>query len=220
MDLLLAERLLLVALDPRTGKVRSSPSSALPLALAGSLVMDLLLRGGAQLQPPARVVPVRPVGDPLLDQTLSRIGAGRRPRSMTHWVRALGDPRRLLLRRLVERGVLAERPHRVLGLFPTRRHALIQPAALAETVAPLQTVLIGQSPTVTPGVAALASLISVTGLEARVVPPEYLRDARRRAKSIARGDLGSQAVSAVLRDAQAAMNAALLANLSATAINH
>ena len=211
MDLLLAERLLLISLDPRTGKTTSRPSQALHLALAGALVMDLLLLGRARLEN-GRVVALGPTGDLLLDQTLNRIVTDRRPRTLKHWIRALGDPRRQLLGRLVERGVLVEQPHRVLGVFPSPRHLLVQPAALQETVGPLRAALTGETPDLTPGVAALAALVSVTGLVGRVVPPECQKEARRRAKAIAQGDLGSQAVSAVLREAQAAVTASVAAS--------
>lgn len=215
VDLLLAERFLLISLNPRTGKTDAYPALALRLALAGALVMDLLFRGVAELQGD-RVVPVRPAaGDPLLDQTLGRIAVSRRPRTLKHWVRAIGDPRRQLLARLVERGVLAERRHRVMGLFPTTRHVLVVPAALEETVAPLRAVLTGQPWNATPAMLALVSLVSVTGLVGRIVPSPYLKDARRRAKAIARGDLGGQAVSDAVRQSQAAVNASVMAAISA-----
>lgn len=85
MELLLAERLSLAALDPKSGRTSYKRATSLAPALAGPLLMDLLFRDAAVLR------------DGRLD-----------------WVRALGDPRKKLLARLVERGVPAERAYRVL----------------------------------------------------------------------------------------------------------
>lgn len=133
-------------------------------------------------------MPVRAVGDPLLDATLGRIGAKRRPRRLKYWVSAL-----------------VERRGKVLWLFRTTRYEIVVHAALDETVGPLREVLLGRLSTVTPEVTALVALVSVTGLVDRIVPAPYVREARRRAKAIAKGDLGGQAVSEVVDEALAAI---------------
>lgn len=218
MDLLLAERLLLISLDPRTGKTRANPSNALPRALAGALVMDLVFRDAARLQD-GRLVSVRPPGDPLLDETLARIGAKRRPRKLKYWVRTLRDPRKQLLSRLVEREVLVERPHKILWLFPSTRHELAAHEALDETVLPLRAMLLGRPSNPTAEDTALAALVSVTGLVRAVVPAPYVREARRRAKAIAKGELAGQAVSEVVRESEAAVMAVITAASASTVIN-
>jgi hypothetical protein len=217
MDLLLAERLLLISLDPRTGKVNSKPPAALAPALAGALVMDLISRGAAQLEG-GLVVPSRPVDDALLDETLGRIAAKRRPRRLKYWVRALRDPRKQLLGRLVERGVLAERPYRILWLFPSTRYELVVHEALEETTAPLRSFLMGLPETPTPEVAALVALVSVTGLVGSIVPRPHLRDARRRAKAVAKGHVGGQAVSEIVSESQAAVIAVITGNAAASTV--
>jgi len=219
MDLLLAERLLLISLDPRSGKPRAHPPAALQPALSGALVMDLVSRGAAQLHE-GRVVPGGPVGDPLLDETLRRIAAKRRPRRLKSCVRRVGDPRKQLLSRLVERGVLAERPYRIPWLFPSSRYELVVHEALDESVAPLRALLMGRPHNPTPDETALVALVSVTGLVGSIVPRPYLRDARRRAKALAKGDVGGQAVSEIVTESEAAAMAVIIAaTTSSTVIN-
>lgn len=202
MDLLLAERLLLISIDPRTGKPHSYPGMALSPALSGALLVDVLQRGAARMEGD-RIIPVCPTGDPLLDQTLSTLASNRRTRTLTYWVRNLFDRRRDLLDRLVQRGLLAEQREKVLGLFPKTRYMLIAPAAYEETAAPLRQVLLGQTWSIPFQAGVLAALVGVTGLASFVVPPPFQPEADQRARGMAKGDPAAQAVTAAIREMQA-----------------
>lgn len=220
MSPLPAERLLLVALDPWTGRVRSDPSSALRLAPAGSLVMDPLPRGGTQLQPgPGWSRSARWAIRCSLRRWAASQPAGG-PRPWMHWGRALGDPRPAFLlgdssSAACWRSSLAG----WLGLVPDPPAHSAGCAGGDRRPSGVRPHRADSNRHARGGSAGLADQRDRAGGAGRT-PREYLRDARRRANSIARGDLGGQDVSAVPRDAQAAMNAALLFNSSATAINH
>lgn len=211
MDLLLAERLLLLSLDPRTGKPYSYPRVALPLALSSASLAELVSRGAARMEGD-RLVAVHWTGDPLLDQILGLMGVKRQAPTFTYWVSSLGDYRKYLLRRLVERGVLAERQQKVLGIFSTTRHVLVAPAALEETAAPLRQVLLGQTRGIPFQVGVLAALAGVTGLASRVVPPPFQQEAAGRAQAIARCDPAAQAVTTLILQMRTAATAAAVSN--------
>lgn len=118
--LLLAEELLLLALDDERGTVHAT-AMALDCGLAAALLMELAAAGRLQLR--AGRVHVETDGEHrhlLLDDACDAIAAAR-PHDVGHWVRQL--PRSLqglrprLLEELVRKGALQRREQRVLLLF-------------------------------------------------------------------------------------------------------
>ena len=80
--MLIAEKLLLLALDPETGRPPVGKRSALSAGLCGALASELVLRGAVELRA-GRMVVVdhRPTGDDLLDRVVGLLageGGGRR----------------------------------------------------------------------------------------------------------------------------------------------
>ncbi len=155
---LIAEELLLLALDPAKGTVHLGTRSELHRALALSLAAELSLGGclsydGKQLE----VVPGEPPADPLLAEALGaiteRLDQGRKPiRVMGSLDKDLGGTWPRLIDRLVAAGTIVEEHH---GVLPTRHpvsdHALYavilsraQAAAAADgPLAPRDAVLLG-----------------------------------------------------------------------------
>jgi Golgi phosphoprotein 3 (GPP34) len=109
VELILAESVLLLALDRVTGSAGSTPVEP---GLVGALLVDLGRLGA--LQPVGKELhPVEGVGieHPVLAQAAAAIAASRKPRTAKSWVGRL--PRELkpltgtVARPLVERGILA-----------------------------------------------------------------------------------------------------------------
>jgi hypothetical protein len=210
MNLILAERLVLLAHDQQRGRLAVYPASALKLSLNAALVTELLERGAAQLQG-TRVVPgAAATWDPTLDGMLDAMRRKGRPRDIRHWVRWSGDQRRPMLERLVQQQVMRREEGRVLGIFPVTRYLLQSLAAWEETAEPVRRVLTGGSGEIPPQLASLVALASVCRLTGRLVAPNERRAARRRGRDIARMDPGAQAVARILR-AQAAATASMAA---------
>jgi hypothetical protein len=220
MELSLPEQLLLVAFDPKRGRPDPRVGLALGFGLAGAVAMDLVLRDAASLQD-GKLVAGSPTGDPILDDALDRIRSERRPRDLKHWVKALtGRSVRLrgrLLQRLVERGVLAPRTERVLGLFRVERHTLADPTPQAKLMEDVRQALVGDAAP-EPRTASLIALMSSCGLVDRVVSKEERSAGRSRAKAIASGDLGSRAVSSAVADVQAAVMAGVTAAIVSASV--
>ncbi|NUK52798.1 GPP34 family phosphoprotein, partial [Streptomyces lunaelactis] len=136
--LALPEELLLLALDPVTGR-RHVNRRYLQYGLAGAALAELELQGRvAETRGKVTVVNPLPPQDPLSAQILaslpapgkSRFGDGIRARS---WVRRTGrDIEELCLHHLVQRGALRMETRRFLGLFPYHRY----PAAAEDWSAP------------------------------------------------------------------------------------
>jgi hypothetical protein len=142
--MLIAEAVLLLALDDDKGALDSGVWMQIDSTLGGALLLDLALRGKIDITGEAepglatngdpvkagRVV-IRdavPTGDPDLDAALDRLAKvdGKKPDAAVP-VAAKGA-RAALTQRLVTAGVLSERRTKVLGLFPRTRWPAAQEA--------------------------------------------------------------------------------------------
>ncbi|WP_328671614.1 GPP34 family phosphoprotein [Streptomyces sp. NBC_00322] len=137
-ELTLPEELLLLALDPATGR-RHCNRSYLQYGLAGAALAELELQGRvAEARGRVTVVNPLPPQDPLSAQILASLPAPRGSRfgdgvHARRWVRRTGrQVEELCLHHLVGRGALRVETRRFLGLFPYHRY----PAAAADWSAP------------------------------------------------------------------------------------
>lgn len=196
-DLLLAEELLLLALDEEKGKDQTFNS--LDPALAGALLLDLagdghLREEGDALAPAEESLP----REPLLAEALEVIRASDKARKPSYWLSKLPGKLKPLpdrvADRLVERGVLSKERHKVLGLFPDHRYPEVDPAPERALRERLQAVLVGgeQPPART---VALLSLMRPYDLVQQVVPKEQRREAKKRAKALTEEEAIGSAVS-------------------------
>lgn len=212
--MLLAEELLLLALDDRTGRVGVRE---IDKGLAGAVLLELALLGRVRVAEKRENVragrlvlqPGPPPGHPVLDAGLATLEdrEGRRPERV---IGALGkDLRDRLADGLVAAGVLRRERHRVLGLFPTRRlHAQdgTHEAAVRERI---QAALRGATPD--ERTAALIALLSALKAVTTVFEVPDKRAARRRAREIAEGQWAATAV-------RKAVEAALAATVTAATV--
>lgn len=122
---MLAEALLLLALDDERGTVHGAAAAGLDYGLAGALLMQLTLDGRLSLDGRHLLATGADNGDPLLDDVLATIRA-RPGKTVAHWVQGLPTMmrplRQRLLQRLVARGTLEKRQRRVLLIFRQTVH--------------------------------------------------------------------------------------------------
>lgn len=212
--MILAESVLLLALDEAMGSAGSTPVEP---GLAGALLVDLGRLGA--LQPVGKELhPVEGVGieHPVLVRAAAAIAASHRPRTAKSWVGRL--PRELkpltgtVARPLVERGILAERRVKTFGLFPSTRFLEADPGPERMLRSRLDEVLLGgRAPQEQD--ALLLGLLEPLGLIDRLVKghPRHQRwEARKRAKEVATQGIAGSAVSQAVRDIQAAVMVAVI----------
>ncbi|MBI4781777.1 MAG: GPP34 family phosphoprotein [Oscillatoriophycideae cyanobacterium NC_groundwater_1537_Pr4_S-0.65um_50_18] len=213
----LSQDLILLALNPQTGKTRFSWYSALDYGLVGSLLLDLVLQGKLEIDNDNRVIgaihashgqaTAGNTGNEFLDQRLSEVLASSRPRTARFWVtrwrrRYLGiQP--IVLQNLVDLGVLERQEQRILGLFPTQRYFLIDESIQREIVQQVRAAVL-ESIGLDSRMAALISLMQASHLTDAVFRPEERSEARSQIKAIAREELVGQAVSKAIFTVQAA----------------
>ena len=125
--MLIAEDLLLLLTDDRTGKLAVS-SNQVDIALGGAVLLELALAhrldvaGESEAVRKGRLVvtDASSTSDALLDEALATLGTkqGKKPKDV---VTALGKGLRDRLHaRLADRGLLREASGKILGIFPTR----------------------------------------------------------------------------------------------------
>ncbi|KZB83641.1 GOLPH3/VPS74 family protein [Amycolatopsis regifaucium] len=167
------------------------------LLIRGAAMTDLVLRGRAT-DTDGRVTlsGAGPTGDLVLDELLAEI-AGERPRKWKWWVRK--DARgtlEALESQLDAAGVLELRTGRILGLFPSRRPTVRDPAVVDRLRARVDQALRGPSPVseVDAGDAALTALAAAVELR-QVIPGRDRRRYKERIEGLA--ERGGDAVPAL-----------------------
>ncbi len=219
-DLLLAEELLLLALDDKKGNDKTMGADT---GLAGALLLELVAEGWLEEAGGKLVVAAEPpagaAGPPAgaLADALAVIEADAKPRDAGHWVRKLpGELKPIKGRvagRLVELGVLSERRHKVLGLIGVDRWPEADPEPERTLRERLRAELTGAGE-VSVRTALLAPLLRACNLLRTVVAKDERKGADRRAKEIADDPARvGKAVQSTFDATSAAVTAALAASV-------
>jgi len=238
--MLIAEAVLLLALDDDKGKLDSGVWMQIDSTLGGALLVDLALRGKVDITGEAepglapngdpvkagRVV-IRdavPTGDPDLDAALQRLVKvdGKKPAAAVP-VAAKGA-RTGLTQRLVAAGVLSENRQKVLGIFPRTSWPAAQGGPEADLRARITAVL-DQGAAPDPFTGCVIALLKSAQILAVVFPTKdkALRKSRdARAEQLSSAKLAGQwavgATGAAVQATMAAMaaTAAITASVAAT----
>ncbi|WP_165825934.1 GOLPH3/VPS74 family protein [Actinomycetospora cinnamomea] len=206
-----AEDLALLLHDPATGKGLVD-STSLPRALAGAVVLELVLTGRAHLVEgrwrTRLVVDDRRSGgdrviDPVLDLALDRLPDEATPKSAVEKLhRRVRDP---LMAGLVHDGVVRVQERSFLGLPLTPRWPAGDTTRRDAALARLRAVLVdGATPT--PEDASLVALVRAVKAEHRLLDAPR-RQLRARSREIAEGAWAGEAVRKAVADIHAAVAA-------------
>src|SRR5690348_16212113 len=214
--MLIAEDLLLLLYDDRTGKpITGSPG--LDFALAGAVLIELTLQQKLDVTAKGRlqVLDGAPTGDPILDERLSYIvnRPGKKPKDQ---IKPLSKHLRdQLLTRLAQKGVLEADQGKLLGLFPVTRWPAKDARHELEVRTQLESVLTnGLAPD--QRTAALIALLSALNVVPKVITDAVdKRELKQRAKEIADSDWAAAAVKKAVAEMQAAVTAAIIASTTA-----
>jgi len=221
MQTLIAEDVLLLLLDDRSG--RTKEGAFLDVALGGALLTELALaeavampgKAGVFSRPKVEVASSATTTDPILRSALDLIG--QRPRTAQDLVKRLGKAARAdLYARLVERGLVAVQPHHVLGVFPGTPYPAVDVAHKTALRADVSAALVqGHEPS--QRTAAVIAVLHAIHWAHKVVAGQGLMrsQVRKRAKAISEGDWAAEAVRAAVRAAHAATAAAATASSTA-----
>lgn len=219
-DLLLHERVLLLALDDDRGTIQ--PAGYYGHAIAGGVLAELLLLERIGLEERRKKDPLVTVlrrtqtGDPVADDVIERIHDARRRATLETWIGRLAGTAKLKHRvaeRLVWKGVLREREDRVLLLFRRRVYPELDPGPERALIASLREAILGDDP-VDPRTAILATLAWRADLLRPVLDKKQVKARKERLEALGQG----HEVAGATRCAIDAMQAAIIAATTATTI--
>ncbi len=198
-----AEEVILLLLNDDDGRFARVPSWSMDYALAGAVLMDLALenRVDTDLEKLVLVDPT-PLGDSLLDPTLSDIAAGEE-RNARYWVEHTANRapeiREESLNRLVESGILERKEDRVLWVFQSRRYPMIDGKEEREVRLRLMGVLFSDE-IPEPRDIVLLSLADACGILRAMLTRRELSNAADRIEQVRRLDLVGQATTQAILD--------------------
>ncbi|MHB1405166.1 MAG: GOLPH3/VPS74 family protein [Desulfitobacteriaceae bacterium] len=205
MVLSLPEELLLLALNEEKGTFSWVASSKLPYVLAGSLLMELILRKRLAVEPKRlEVLDRTPTGLPLLDEILKSIDSSKKVRPADVWVGKIGrriKPMKVeLLEELVDKGILHSEEHLVFGIFPTTRYPLRDDRPKKTIISNVRSLILRREAP-DPRQMMLIALVYTIGLTHVLFDKEERRDARKRVGEIAKPLPITQAINKAIQRA-------------------
>ncbi|GAA2270161.1 hypothetical protein GCM10009853_024840 [Glycomyces scopariae] len=179
----LPQELALLAYDRTTGRERTG--GYLDLALGGAVLFSLALAGRVDLDgKKVRVLDPAPTGDPVVDERLAALAAGK-PRAphtvVERFARKLTETVR---DGLVADGALRHERGKALGVFPVNRYLQARGGIGDETRVRLASA-VRTGRTADERTAALLALVAAVNLEKTVFPDRETRPDRKRLKAFA-----------------------------------
>ncbi|GAB95163.1 hypothetical protein BJY21_002601 [Kineosphaera limosa] len=205
--LTLAHDLLLLSLDPETGKRRAT--QAMGYGEVGALLAELALAGRVDLRAKkVQVVDPSPTGQPRADDLLRRL-SGEKERKPETWATKLkGKFTQDLLDDLCTAEIVRREQSRFLGMWDTSRYPQITGTRRDQRLTELRGVMItGLTPN-DPRIVALGALIVAVGLHGRVFPGARKGELNRRLKELDQTGWATDAVRNAIAAAAAAGSAA------------
>jgi hypothetical protein len=221
----LYEEITLLALRDEKGTLTTSFAAHL---VAGAVLAELLLgRRITAEDSKKRLLDLHdttPTGDPVIDECLARMAAGRRRAAMQTWLPRLADIKDLChkaARQLCRRGILRADEDRVLLLFTRRIYPEMDPAPEREIVERMRAAVFADADAVDPRTAVLIALAHAADLLGGKLGRKELRARKKRIEQIVKGELVGRAAKEVIDACRAAVVvAAIVPVIAATSASH
>lgn len=220
--LFLYEEIMLLALRDEKGTFATAFAD---YAVAGAVLAELSLAGRIRTDGTRKalveLVGERPMGDPIIDECLERLAAGKRRASLQTWVTRLAglkDLRHKVARRLCDRGILRADESRVLLVFKRKDYPEVNPVPERRILERLRAAIFSESGTLDPRTVVLVSLAHGTDLLKEAFGRREVKERRKRIEQIVSGELTGKATKEVIEACQAAVIAAATAATVATSI--
>ncbi len=148
--MLLAEELLLIGIDDKSGRISTSVSGTIHHGIAGALLIDLLIREKISLKNGILVLEDNThIGDFIIDDIIDLMKKQRDPLILSEWMiilkkRYIGSYRKYLFQRLVKDGILGYENNNKLKIFHESRRPLISPDIKEDILLGLQNVALSK----------------------------------------------------------------------------
>ena len=211
----LHEEILLLALHDDKGTIEVGSMYA--YAVGGALLAELVVRGRVELTGPEKkrmveLVDRKPIGAPLLDESLTRIANAKRRASVGTWVSRLAGSKKLrdrLADGLCQRGILRAEEKEVLLVFKRRTYPALDPEPESDIVERLRSTIFTDAD-VDARTVVLLSLAEAAGLLHMVFDKKALKARRERIRALVEQETLGKAVTSAIEAVQAAMMVATI----------
>jgi hypothetical protein len=207
--LTLAEEILLLALDEKTGTIVDLPNYQTNAMLVAAVLMDLALQNRIDTDVQnLQVISQEPTRNPILDKILSLLPVPGQTQSIRYLLDRLSeqgeDIRELALRQLIEKRILKQENRRLLWVFKTRRYPMIDNREIKEVEGRLHDLVTGDD-LPDPRDVVLISLVNICGLFDQILSPREWRRSQARIAQLSKMDLIGQQLSKSIQEIQRAM---------------
>jgi len=223
--LFLYEEIMLLALRDEEGTIATGYSE---YVVAGAILAELLLDRRISVEDTRKQLvdmqSTNPTGDPIIDECLERIAAGKRRASLQTWVSRLTGIKNLrhkVARQLCDRGILRADEDKVLFIFTRQVYPEINPLPEKKIVDRLRTAIFTDCDELDPRTVVLISLAQGADLLNQTFGRKEVRSRRKRIKKIVNGELTGKATKQVIAACQTAvMVAVIMPAIMATTIHN
>ena len=220
----LYEALMLLALKDKEGTV-AADSTGFSFALGGSLLAELFLLGKAELQQVKKkkfveLLDPSPVGDPILDECLEKLGTSKRRAQINNWVSRFTHLKKLRQRaaqQLCHRGILRADEESVLLIFKRKIYPELDPGPERQLVETLRKAIFSDDSDLDALTSVLVALADKAGVLKNVFEKRELKARKKRLEEIAEGEVTAAAVKELVQATQAAVMTAVTASTVAAA---
>lgn len=214
-SLFLHEEILLLALHDEKGTIGFGSTYA--YAVGGAILAELLVRGRIEMTGTGKkryvqLLDPTPIGEPLLDESLSRIAAAKRRGTLATWVSRFAGSRQLqhrLADGLCRRGILRAEEKEVLLFFKRRIYPALDPKPEQEVIDRLEEAIFTAA-AVDPRTTVLLSLANSAQLLPLVFDKKALKARRERIEALATHEELGSAVQGAIEAVQVAMMVATM----------
>ncbi|MBC2594403.1 GPP34 family phosphoprotein [Ruficoccus amylovorans] len=194
-----AEELILLALDPDTGKFQPLPRKSLELSLAGALLLEMAFHGIIDTEPGTVVVLEESVRrSQFLDAALQTIREGSDRIPLRQALARLGLQGNMLigrtLRRLVDQGILSQKADSFLWIKRPMRHPLADGELYDNVVDRIRALALDPEEIPSPHEVVLVALGEACKLHRFLFSVQEYAQCRERLKAIAAMDFVGQAI--------------------------
>ena len=226
-SLFLHEEVMLLALRDEEGTIASG--AMYQYAIGAAVLAELLLSERIAVEQVRKrkfvnLVSSAPLGDPLIDECLEKIGRAKRRAVLQTWVSRFANVKNLkhrVAQRLCDRGILKTSEDKILLIFTRKIYPEINPEPEREMIERLRQVIFTDVADIAPRLVVLLSLASKTGLLNVVFNKKDLKSRKARIKQVVNGEMTGKAAAEAIQAMQAAVMAACTASVvAATTASH
>jgi Golgi phosphoprotein 3 len=225
--LFLHEEILLLALRDEEGTIASG--TMYQYAIGAALLAELLLSKRIDVEQSGKrklvnLVSTSPLGEPLIDECLEKVGNAKRRAVLQTWVSRFASVKNLkhrVAQQLCRRGILRADEDKVLLIFTRKIYPEINPGPERELIERLRYAVFTDSRDIDPRTVVLLSLANSTGLLKVVFDKKKLKGRKARIKQIVDGEITGKAATEAIQAMQAAvMVTVIMPAMMTTTMSH